>query len=232
MRHFPTHRQYKRDLEKERKGRLKPGEALEKRFVALKKKYLELTDEVGDHDGVSDVNAPEVRAHASGSWKQFAPRKVFVYGFCDYKTKQGALTREKRDSLATSFLNCIPCEPKSKFILGTKYNLTRRLPFVIEERREICWALREKLMDIISNGVVELAGKQLKVRVEDSPDRGAKRIHFFKAVDALKEQVSEEKYIIKPATCEIHDAQSLILLGAATEDEFVWKDKRAKSAYR
>ena len=69
-----------------------------------------------------------------------------------------------------------------------------------------------------------MVDKELRVRVEDAPERQSKRQHFWKGVDALKAQCTEkEDFILEPSAFCIYDAKEVELVGRAKEEGFEWK---------
>ena len=161
------------------------------------------------------------RSRSLGMRSSFAPGKVFVTGFYNWQTSQGALKREQRDKLAADLMAAVPEHVKRQFSLETRYNLTRRLVFTTKDVGEPCWILREHLMHAIESGDFEW---ELKVRVEESPERRAKRDCYWRAVDALKKLVPERELILEPAAFGIYHEGSCTSLGRIHEDGFVWAE--------
>ena len=164
------------------------------------------------------------RSKSVGATSGFVAKKVYVQGFFDFGAQSGSLKPADRDALAEQLLTDVPAELRRRFKLEKRYVHSRRLVFVTDGGGEECWELREKLLEAISEKNITVGDKELKVRVEDAPERQSKRQHFWKAADALKAQCTEkEHYILEPSAFSIYDAKELVLVGNATEDGFEWK---------
>eukprot|EP00973_Karenia_brevis_P083467 11577849-Karenia_brevis.AAC.1 len=69
-------------------------------------------------------------------------------------------------------------------------------------------------MEVIDSKIVEHNAKELKVRVEEPPERQCKRQNFWRAVDALKAVAKEdEHFVLAPASFKIYDAKDYMPLG-------------------
>ena len=164
------------------------------------------------------------RSKSVGARTGFVPKKVFVQGFFDFGTQSGALKPSERDALGEKLMAGVPEELQRRFKLEKKYPHTRRLVFVTAGGGEECWEFREKLVNEIAEHDIKVGDKELRVRVEDGPERQGKRQHFWKAVDALKLQRKEEEdFILEPGAFNIYDAKEVELVGSATEEGFEWK---------
>ena len=95
----------------------------------------------------------------------------------------------------------------------------------------MCWELRAKLADLIETKTVEHEGKVLKVKVDEPPERRAKNAVVWRAVDALKKFVSEDKLIKEPATYCIHDSETCSVVGSADGMHFSWNERQMASAF-
>ena len=72
-------------------------------------------------------------------------------------------------------------------------------------------------------------GKELKVRVEEDPQKQNKRQAFWKAVDALKSRAKEEEdYILDAINFVIYDAKDVERLGSVMDGIFQWNEDRVK----
>ena len=205
-------------------------------LVSLRTEVAQMKDFMGSSSAAAQVGpCPSVsaahRASSVGAPNSFVPCKVFVQGFFDFATGQGALKAAQRDQLAKSFLDGVPADLSSRFTVETRYSLTRRLVFIAKDGGEICWTLREKFMDVIERKVVVLEEKQVKVRVEEALERQVKRANFWRAVDALKSMVGEDDFIKEPATFSLHDSKQCLSLGQADETGFHWNEKRMKDCF-
>ena len=69
------------------------------------------------------------------------------------------------------------------------------------------------------------------MRVEEAPERQAKRSYFWRAVDALKALVPESSFIKEPATFCLHHAESCDIIGRASEVGFTWEDESMRKHF-
>ena len=68
------------------------------------------------------------------------------------------------------------------------------------------------------------------VRVQEAPDVEQKKGQFWRAMDALKKQSTEDQhFILAPQAMDIHSAMSMELLGRVTDGGYVWNDEAVKS---
>ena len=82
--------------------------------------------------------APVVRGKSGGARMRFVHERVIVQGFFDYRSGKGALERQARDDLAAKLLGYVDEDVKSGFKLEKRYNLSRRLVFVLPNGGEKC----------------------------------------------------------------------------------------------
>ena len=76
-----------------------------------------------------------------------------------------------------------------------KYSLSRQLVYNVPDGGEACWVLREALLAAFTTHHVEIKGvSDLKVRVEEHPVRRDKRLHFFRALNALEKQIPRDTH--------------------------------------
>ena len=91
--------------------------------------------------------------------------------------------------------------------------------------------MRATLVDAISANKITTGGKELRARVQDSPNMQATRSHYWRAVDAIKKHGTEGKdFILVPRSFGIHEAQGIELMGNITENGYVWNDEIVKKA--
>ena len=152
--------------------------------------------------------APVVQSRISEARISHVHEKVIVQGWFDHKADTGALGVKARDELASKLLEHIPDEDKNGFKFEQRYNLTRRIVFYLPKGGERCWILREKLIEAIKENNIEVDGKALKVRVQDSPEKEARRGVFWRAVSAMETIVGKDAIILEPRTCVIHAASN------------------------
>ena len=87
-------------------------------------------------------------------------------------------------------------------------------------------------MDMISANEYKINGKELKIRVEEAPEKSARKRHFWKAVDALKTMKTENvDFVIEPSTLGIHDNKTLDRLGIVDEDGYCWNGQVLAAAF-
>lgn len=175
--------------------------------------------------------APRMEARSGGN-AHWVAGNVEVFGFFEYASKTGALGTVERDKLAADLLEHVPENVQHGFKLNTRFNLTRKLIFSKAGGGEDCWSLREALMNAIETHGIKCNDKDLKVRVEDSPQKRNKRAKFFRAADVLREiEGAVDKIILEPQTCGIHSKETHQLLGKATEDHFEWNEEVVTSVF-
>ena len=69
------------------------------------------------------------------------------------------------------------------------------------------------------------------MRVQDNPNNQATRSHYWRAVEALKKQATEDKeFILVPKSYGIHESEGIELMGEVTEKGYVWNDGIVKKA--
>ena len=170
--------------------------------------------------------AAQPRSRSVGATCAFRPTKVFVQGFFDYKTEQGALRDSERDHWGQMLLSAAPSHLADKFKLEKKYKLTRRLVFTTSGTGgEVCWELREHLMNAIVTENYIINGKELKVRVEEQQERRDKKRNFWKAVEALREVKKEDAdFIVEPSAFGIYEHETLQRLGSMEDGEYKWNE--------
>ena len=173
------------------------------------------------------------RARSVGAKGSFKASKVYVQGFYDFKSERGALREAERDQWAQTLMAHMPAHLATEFKVEEKYKLTRRLVFHTKGvGGELCWELREKLMDAITANEYKINDKELKVRVEEEPERLEKRKLFWKAVDALRSMKTEDvDFIIEPASRSIYDQKTLERLGRVEEGGFRWNAEATTAAF-
>ena len=139
----------------------------------------------------------------------------------------------ERDTLVQTLLSSRPSQLAGQFKVEKKYKLTQRLVFIASgPGGEVCWEFREKLVDTISAQELKINDKELKVRVEEHPEKRDKRRSYWKAVEALRAVRKEDTdFIIEPATFGIHDNNTLARLGMMEDGEFKWNTDALSSAF-
>ena len=62
-------------------------------------------------------------------------------------------------------------------------------------------------MDQIKADTMQRNGKDLKVKIQDPPDKQKQQRHFWRAVDAIRTMAKEEEdFLLNPGTCQIFDS--------------------------
>ena len=181
--------------------------------------------------GVDLGPAPRVRVGRAAASSYFVHEKVIVQNFYDHKTGKGALDPKQRDALVTQLLGNIPTHIKEGFQYEKRYNLSRRIVFVLPKGGEKCWEFRTSLVETIEANNITVNGKPLKVRVQDSPEKESKRGMFWKAVFALETQVDKDKIILEPRSFSIHASDGHEKLGKAEADAYEWDDEKVKRIF-
>jgi len=103
--------------------------------------------------------------------------------------------------------------------------------FHLPKGGEKCWIFREELVKAIESHEINVDGKSLKVRVQDSPEKESKRGVFWKAVTALEGFVSKDSFILEPRTFSIHSASSHEKVGIVSEDAYEWDADKMKRLF-
>ena len=171
------------------------------------------------------------RAQSVGGSTRFTPTEVYVQGFYDWNTKTGEITAQQVDEYVSKLLANVPKELQDKFRVDKKYPTFRRIAFVSDTGGEICWKLREKLLESISAHPIKINGKDLRVRVQDSPEGQAKRAYFWRAVEALRKFCTEDTdFVIEPKLFAIHELADMQLMGSVSDSGYRWDDQVVKRA--
>ena len=165
--------------------------------------------------GASRSAAEPARGH-------FSPAEVYVQGFFDFNTSQGALTKEQATSHAETLLAEVPNEASTQFKMECRFWPTRRITFVTQNGGD-CWRFRDHLADAISKLELKINGKELRIKVQEPPDVAAKNGRYWRAVYALKKQlVEDDDFFIAPSEYSICEAKSLEPLGELSNMGFNW----------
>ena len=136
------------------------------------------------------------------------------------------------DELADKLLEHVPTDLKDKFSIDRRYDPARRLTFKAKDGGQICWNLRNQLVDAIKANEISHKGKQLKVRVQDAPDVSVRRGHYWRAVYALKKDLTEDTdFFLVPQSFDIREAKGLELLGRLTDSGYVWDEEIVRKSF-
>ena len=233
----------KRELELERKARLAAEAKFAKEVEHLKgpglvkavEKIVEGKWPGARASGTPNEtigSAPRARTQSVRARGTFVAKKVYVQGFYDFRNDTGALTPGQRDDLAQRLMEGLSTQTKERFTLERKYVRSRRITFIAKEGGEECWDLREKLMECIETKSIQQDGKDLKIRVEEEPERQARRQAYWRAVDAIKAVAKEgEDFILEPTSFKIYDAKNVESLGEVADEMFEWDLERIRKSF-
>ena len=120
------------------------------------------------------------------------------------------------------FVALVPQDAKEGVVVEKRYALSRRIVFKIPKGGERVWILKEALNAAITEGEIKINGKEVKVRVQDSPDKESKRGNFWRAVAAIETLVDKDAIILEPRFCCMYATSSHETLGKASVDSFDW----------
>lgn len=174
------------------------------------------------NQSVGELGPPPRAPPRFSDSRPYIHENVVLQGFYDHKSGAGALTSKQVDDLIAKLFAYIPKEVQEGFVVEKKYNLSRRVVLKCPKGGEKCWVLREKLAEAIETNSITVDGKTLKVRVQDSPEKEAKRSMFWKAVSVLESKVSKEDFIVEPRSFGIHASSSHEMLGTVTTSSYEW----------
>ena len=148
-----------------------------------------------------------MRDNVQQSQPIWVPSRVNVYGMYDYVSKSGGMAPAARDELAKVLLAKIPARVKHGFGVEKKWKESRRLVFICKNAGERCWELRQCIAKVLDE-VGPYQGRTLKATVEAKPDVMEKRKWFWRAVDALRKQVAETRFVVQPRDNGLYEATS------------------------
>ena len=162
------------------------------------------------------------RSAAELACSPFSPAEVYVQGFFDFGTTQGALTKEQATTYADKLLAEIPAQLANQFKMECRFWPTRRITFVTRNGGD-CWRLRDQLADAIAKLELKINDKELRIKVQEPPDVAARNGRYWRAVYALKKQlVEDEDFFIAPSEHSIYEAKSIEPLGYLSEAGYNW----------
>ena len=172
------------------------------------------------------VGEPSARRLAPEAWK---PTKVTLSNFCAFGSNVNALTPKERDAEAKKIMDRLPADVAHGVSHEKKYTLTRQLVFVVPQGGEACWMLREALLALMEDDdKLQVKGvTDLKVRVEDNPERKDKRTHFFRALRALEKQIPREQHeekgiMVDVRFLQIYAGKEFVPLGEVSVNGWSW----------
>jgi len=207
---------------------------IEEEFVSLKEAVTTATSLRSASTAQSPATpVPDRRAASTTPQAKFIPKEVYVQGFYDWSSGTGAIQDEEVDRTVEQLLSNVPKELKDQFVVDKQFPSFRRICFISSTGGESCWQLRGKLIDAISTNGITIGEKPLRVRVQDDPNNQATRSCYWRAVEALKKQATEDKeFILVPKSYGIHESEGIELMGDVTEKGYVWNEGTSRGIRR